>query len=53
MMSRWRAHTLTWAPRRIYWIDDDHNRRRQRGLGKLTPVEFELTFAARLNEEAA
>ena len=29
----------------IYWIEHTYNhRRRQRGLGKLTPVEFELAF---------
>lgn len=30
-----------------------NRRRRQRGLGTLTPVEFELAFVARLDEEAA
>ena len=35
----------------VYWIEHTYNsRRRQRGLGKLTPVEFELAFAA---QEAA
>jgi transposase InsO family protein len=30
----------------IHWIEHTYNRRRrQRGLGKLTPVEFELAFA--------
>ena len=30
----------------ITWIERTYNRRRrQRGLGKLTPVEFELAFA--------
>lgn len=29
----------------IYWIERTYNRRRrQRGLGKLTPFEFELAF---------
>jgi putative transposase len=29
----------------IFWIEHTYNhRRRQRGLGKLTPVEFELAF---------
>jgi transposase InsO family protein len=28
----------------IVWIEHTYNRRRQRGLGKLTPVEFELAF---------
>jgi len=42
----------TWATRSelryqiIFWIEHTYNhRRRQRGLGKLTPVEFELAFA--------
>ncbi len=31
----------------VFWIEHtyNHRRRRQRGLGKLTPVEFELAFA--------
>jgi len=30
----------------IVWIEHTYNRRRrQRALGKLTPVEFELAFA--------
>ncbi len=30
----------------VFWIEHTYNRRRrQRGLGKLTPVEFELAFA--------
>jgi putative transposase len=30
----------------VTWIEHTYNhRRRQRGLGRLTPVEFELTFA--------
>jgi transposase InsO family protein len=38
----------------VVWIEHTYNRRRrQRGLGKLTPVEFELAFTARLDEEAA
>ncbi len=38
----------------VYWIEHTYNhRRRQRGLGKLTPVEFELAFAARLEDVAA
>lgn len=29
----------------VYWIEHTYNpRRRQRALGKLTPVEFELAF---------
>jgi putative transposase len=38
----------------LFWIEHTYNRRRrQRGLGKLTPVEFELAFAAKLESEAA
>ena len=38
----------------VYWIEHTYNRRRrQRGLGKLTPVEFELAFTARLEDAAA
>ena len=50
---RWRTHSeLAYAI--VVWIEHTYNRRRrQRGLGKLTPVEFELAFAARLDEEAA
>ena len=29
-----------------------NHRRRQRGLGKLTPVEFELAFVTRIEGEA-
>ena len=42
----------TWPTRQalhseiVFWIEHTYNRRRrQRGLGKLTPVEFELAFA--------
>ncbi len=29
----------------VFWIEHTYNRRRrQRGLGKLTPVKYELTF---------
>ena len=29
----------------VYWIEHTYNhRRRQRGLGRLTPVEYELAF---------
>jgi transposase InsO family protein len=31
----------------VLWIEHSyHRRRRQRALGKLTPIEFELAFAA-------
>jgi putative transposase len=42
---RWRTRDeLTYAI--VYWIEHTYNRRRrQRGLGKLTPVEFELAFS--------
>jgi putative transposase len=30
----------------VFWVEHTYNRRRrQRGLGKLTPVEYELAFA--------
>ena len=32
----------------VHWIEHTYNRwRRQRALGRLTPVEFELAFAER------
>jgi putative transposase len=38
----------------IHWIEHTYNRRRrQRGLGKLTPVEFELSFPHCLRDAAA
>lgn len=38
----------------VSWIEHTYNRRRrQRGLGKLTPVEFELAFAPTTEAEAA
>ena len=51
--KRWRTREeLAYAI--VYWIEHTYNRRRrQRGLGKLTPVEFELAFAARLEDAAA
>ncbi len=31
----------------VFWTEDtDNHRRRQRALGKLTPVEYELGFTA-------
>lgn len=37
-----------------YWIEHTYNRRRrQRALGKLTPVEFELAFAPQASTTAA
>jgi transposase InsO family protein len=51
--KRWRTREDL-AYEIVYWIEHTYNRRRrQRGLGKLTPVEFELAFAARLDTEAA
>jgi len=51
--KRWRTRDDL-AYEIVYWIEHTYNhRRRQRGLGKLTPVEFELTFAARLKDVAA
>lgn len=41
---RWRTRSEL-AYEITYWIEHTYNRRRrQRGLGKLTPVEFELAF---------
>jgi putative transposase len=38
----------------VFWIEHTYNRRRrQRGLGKLTPVEFELAFAPSTTTQAA
>jgi len=38
----------------VFWIEHTYNRRRrQRGLGKLTPVEFELAFAPQATQIAA
>ena len=38
----------------VFWIEHTYNRRRrQRGLGKLTPVEFELAFAPSSDAQAA
>lgn len=55
VLDRRRWHTrseLAYAI--VFWIEHTYNRRRrQRGLGKLTPVEFELAFAARLDDAAA
>ena len=36
------------------WIEHTYNRRRrQRGLGRLTPIEFELAFASKTTQAAA
>ncbi len=41
---RWRTHNEL-AYEIIYWIEHTYNRRRrQGGLGRLSPVEFELAF---------
>jgi transposase InsO family protein len=38
----------------VHWIEHTYNRRRrQRGLGKLTPVEFELAFTPDLDQQAS
>lgn len=38
----------------IAWIEHTHNRRRrQRRLGRPTPVEFELAFTSQLDSNAA
>ena len=37
----------------VHWIEHTyHHRRRQRALGKLTPIEFELAFAHQLRQAA-
>lgn len=50
----------TWATRDelhneiVYWIEHTYNRRRrQRALGRLTPVEYELAFDPNQNADAA
>ena len=50
----------TWRTRQelhyaiVLWIEHTYNRRRrQRRLGKLTPVEFELAFAPNDDAQAA
>ena len=50
---RWRTRSeLSYEV--IVWIEHTYNRRRrQRALGKLTPVEFELAFGAPFCLEAA
>ena len=51
--KRWRTRSEL-AYEIVVWIEHTYNRRRrQRALGKLTPVEFELTFAAKLEGAAA
>ena len=38
----------------VHWIEHTYNRRRrQRGLGRLTPVEFELAFTDNAAQAAA
>jgi transposase InsO family protein len=47
------AHPQRAALEIIHWIEHTYNRRRrQRGLGRLTPVEFELAFANTAAEAA-
>ena len=51
--KRWRTRDDL-AYEIVYWIEHTYNRRRrQRGLGKLTPVEFELAFTERIEDTAA
>jgi transposase InsO family protein len=49
---RWRTRSeLTYQT--IVWIEHTYNRRRrQRALGKLTPVEFELAFTPQPTDAA-
>jgi putative transposase len=51
--QRWRTREeLRYAI--IHWIEHTYNRRRrQRRLGRLTPVEFELAFTDNAAQEAA
>jgi len=51
LLQRSALNTRTWRTREelrygiIRWIEHTYNRRqRQRGLGRLTPVEFEAAF---------
>jgi len=38
----WRSHNAV-----VHWVEHTYNnRRRQRGLGKLTPVEYEIAFTS-------
>lgn len=37
----------------VHWIEHTYNRRRQRGLGRLTPVAFELAFTDNASQAAA
>jgi len=38
----------------VYWIEHTyHRRRRQRALGKLTPIEYELAFGPDQDADAA
>jgi transposase InsO family protein len=50
---RWRTRAdLEYAI--IHWIEHTYNRRRrQRSLGKLTPVEYELAFTTATESQAA
>ena len=49
---RWRTRDEL-ASEIVYWIEHTYNRRRrQRGLGKLTPVEFELAFSEPVQDVA-
>lgn len=42
---RWRTRSELAYAITYYWIEHTYNRRRrQRSLGKLTPIEFELAF---------
>lgn len=43
--GRWRTHDEL-ATENIVWIEHTYNRRRQRRLGKLTPVAYELAFVS-------
>jgi hypothetical protein len=47
------VHRSPRAARVGLWIEPTYNRRRQRRLGKLTPVEYELVFTAQAAALAA
>ncbi len=60
LLQRNFLNAQTWRTREelpyaiIYWIEHTYNRRRrQRGLGRLTPIEFELAFTNNAVQAAA
>jgi putative transposase len=60
LLQRNVLNSQTWRTREdlhyaiVHWIEHTYNRRRrQRGLGRLTPVEFELAFTDNAAQAAA